>query len=73
MRYLILQCHNRSTFRYPLLGKISVLISESEESDPANSSGGMSMAQVVDEFMKNLVTCVNRDFIDQVGCAIFAS
>ena len=33
----------------------------------SNNSSGVNMAQVVEQFLQNLITCVNRDFIDQAA------
>eukprot|EP00795_Rhopilema_esculentum_P002036 gene2037-17601_t len=42
-----------------------ILGDEADDNEAGNNSGAMSMAQIVEQYMQNLVTCVNRDFIDQ--------
>jgi len=45
-----------------------ILGDENEESESSSgSSSGVSMTQIVEKYLQDLVTCVNRDFIDQAA------
>eukprot|EP00794_Sanderia_malayensis_P006104 gene6104-6808_t len=44
-----------------------ILGDDIEDNEQTNNSSGLSMAQIVEQFMQNLLNCVNRDFIDQAA------
>lgn len=45
-----------------------ILGDEAEDNEGScNNASGINMVQVVEQYLQNLITCVNRDFIDQAA------